>query len=261
MRLNEYQREDVKYVLEEEEKNMIETTTAQLFNTARYNKEMRDADKVIRRGIAQRMTKKTTLFVGLFAVIAYLIGFLPLIIGNLNTVKSFIFSLMTTGIVLGMFLIIGFVYLFVLRHRLINRFKHFNYVMSGILKEIENAVNSFSRYLSHACNVMREFSVLNYSESSYKRTRHILTNHKRIITEKINEVNRLFSTYINSDDLELSFDVEPYNFDFTALRDYEYEMPYSEVRKDIDYMQAGNRIVIPVDYIESITLTREELYD
>jgi len=261
LQLSEYQREDVKYILDEEERNMIATSTTQLFNTAQYNKKMRDADKEIRRGIAQRMTKKTTMFVGLFAVIAYLVGFLPLLFSNINTGKSFTFSLITTGIVLGIFLIIGFVYLFVLRRRLVNRFKHFNYVMSGILKEIENGVSSFSKYLSHACNVMREFSVLNYSESSYKKTKHILANHKRIITQKINEVNELFSTYINSDELRLTYDVEPYDFDFTLMRDYEYEMPYAEVRKDIDYMQQGNKVVIPVDYVESITLTREELYD
>ena len=207
------------------------------------------------------MTKKKTMFIGLFAVLAYLVGFLPLVFGNLNTTKSFLFSLIVTGIVLGVFLVIGFIYLFVLRHKLVNRFKHFNYVMSGILKEIENGVNAFSRYLSHACNVMREFSVLNYSESSYKKKQHILSNHKRIIGEKISEVNELFSTYIDSDDIRLTYEAEPYDYDFTVLKDYEYDIPYSEVRKDIDFLQEGNKIVIPVDYVETFTLTREELYD
>ena len=261
LRLNEYQKEDVMYVLEEEERNMVATSTTQLFNTAQYNKKMREADKEIRRGISQRMTKKKTLFVGLFAVLAYLVGFFPLIFGNLNTTKSFLFSLIVTGVVLGVFLVIGFIYLFVLRHKLVNRFKHFNYVMSGILKEIENGVNAFSRYLSHACNVMREFSVLNYSESSYKKKQHILSNHKRIIGEKISEVNELFSTYIDPDDIRLAYEAEPYNFDFTVLKDYEYEIPYAEVRKDIDFLQEGNKVVIPIDYVETFTLTREELYD
>lgn len=261
LRLNEYQKEDVMYVLEEEERNMLATSTTQLFNTAQYNKKMREADKEIRRGIAQRMTKKKTMFVGLFAVLAYLVGFFPLFFGNFNTTKSFLFSLIVTGVVLGIFLVIGFIYLFVLRHKLVNRFKHFNYVMSGILKEIENGVNAFSRYLSHACNVMREFSVLNYSESSYKKKQHILSNHKRIIGEKISEVNELFSTYIDSDEIRLAYDAEPYNYDFTVLKDYEYDIPYAEVRKDIDFLQEGNKIVVPIDYVETFTLTREELYD
>ena len=180
---------------------------------------------------------------------------------NLNTVKSFLFSLAVSGIVLGIFLVIGFIYLFVLRHKLVNRFKHFNYVMSGILREIENGVDAFSRYLSHACNVMREFSVFNYSENSFRKKQHILSNHKRIISEKIREVNELFSTYIDSDEIRLEYDAEPYDFDFTVIKDYEYDLPYSDVRKEIDYLQEGNKTVIPVDYVETFTLTREELYD
>ncbi len=261
LRLNEYQKEDVMYVLEEEERNMVATSTTQLFNTAQYNKKMKEADKEIRRGIAQRMTKKKTIFVGLSAVLAYLVGFLPLMFSNLNTVKSFLFSLAVSGIVLGIFLVIGFIYLFVLRHKLVNRFKHFNYVMSGILREIENGVDAFSRYLSHACNVMREFSVFNYSENSFRKKQHILSNHKRIISEKIREVNELFSTYIDSDEIRLEYDAEPYDFDFTVIKDYEYDLPYSDVRKEIDYLQEGNKTVIPVDYVETFTLTREELYD
>ena len=261
IRLNEYQKEDVMYLLEEEEHNMVSTSTTQLFNTDHYNKKMREADENIRRGIAQRMTKKKTMFVGLFAVLAYFVGFLPLVLGNLNTIKSFLFSLTIVAIVLGIFLAIGLIYLFVLRHKLVNRFKHFNYVMSGILQEIESGVDSFSRYLSHVCNVMREFSVLNYSESSYKKKQHILSNHKRIIVEKISEVNELFSMYIDPDDVKLTFEAEPYNYDFTVLQYYDYDIPYSDVRKDIDFLQEGNKIVIPIDYVESVTLIREELYD
>ena len=261
LQLSEYQREDVTYVLEEEERNMVATTTTHLFDSAQYSEKIRNADKEIRRGISQRMTKKKTLFVGLFAVIAYFVGFLPLIFGNLNTTKSFLFSLTITGIVLALFLCIGFVYLFILRHKLINRFKHFNYVMSGILKDIDNGVNAFSKYLSHACNVMREFSVLEHTESSLKKKKHILSNHKRIINEKIKEVNELFATYIDSNDINVSYDVEPYDFDFTVMHEYEYSMPYKQVKNDIDYLQEGNKIFVPVDYVESVTLNREELYD
>ena len=261
LRLNEYQKEDATNDLEEEEQHMVATSTTQLFNTAQYSQQMREADRNIRRGIEQRMTKKKTMFVGMFAAIAYFIGFLPLLFGNLNTTKSLVFSLSVTGIVLGIFLLIGFIYLFVLRNRLINRFKHFNYVMSGILKEVESGVNKFAKYLSHACNVMRDFSVLNYSESSNRKKQHILSNHKRIISKKISEVNELFSSYIDSNEIRLDHEARPYNFDFTVMKDYEYEIPYSETGKTIDYLQDGNKITIPVDYVETFTLTREELYD
>lgn len=261
LRLNEYQKEDVLCILEEEERNMVTTSTTQLFNTAQYNEKIREADKRIKRGIGQRMTKKKTLFVGLTAAVAYLFGFLPLMFSNFNTGGSFLFSLLLTGIMLGVLLVIGFVTLIILRLKQVKRFKQFNCVMSGILREIENGVDGFSRYLSSACNVMREFSVLNFSESSYKKKQHILSNHKRVINEKIKEVNELFATYIDFDDMRLSYDIEPYGFDFTIMKDYEYDIPYVEIRKEIEYLQQGNKVVIPVDYVESVILTREELYD
>lgn len=261
LRLNAYQKEDVSYVLDEEEYNMVTTSTTQLFNTMQYTEKMKKADKYIRRGISQRMTKKKTLFVALSAVLAYFFGFLPLIFSNFNTSDSFWFAMAIIGIAIAVFLIVGFIYLFVLRHKLINRFKHFNYVISGILKEIEDGVSTFSKYLSHACNVMREFSVLNYAKAYQKTKQKILANHKYIISEKIRAVNELFSNYIDAEDIRLSYDAEPYNYNFTILRDYEYEMPYSDLNKEIDFIQTGNKIAVPVDYVESAILTREELYD
>lgn len=260
-RLNEYQKEDIAYVLDEEERNMVNTTTAHLFNTAKYNNQMRDAEKEIKNCIAQRMTRRKTVTVGLISLAAYLFGFLPLIISNFNTVKSLLFSLTLTGAVLGIFAVIGFLYLFVLRKKLVEKFEKFNMVMRGIITEVESGVKTFSDYLSHACNVMRKFSILNYAEKTEKKEQNILENHKRDINEKIKEVNELFSSYISLETLELRDDAEPYDYDFTAMRSYEYEIPYVRVNRDIDFLQQGNIVNIPVDYVKSISLKREELYD
>lgn len=261
LQLNEYQREDIQCVLDENEQQMIKTKTPMLFNTISYTEKLQQADKEVKRGISQRMTKKKTILVGLFAVIAYLIGFLPLIFSNLNTTKSILFSLTVTGIVIALFLMIGFIYLFVLRHRIINRFKHFNYVMSGILNDIDEGLNAFSHYLSHTCNVMREFSVLNHSHSKIKNKQYVLLNHKRIIQNKIQETYDIFSVLLDADDIKPSPDESAFEYDFTVMDDYIYEMNNEYTKKRINFLQEGNQITIPIDYIESITLTREELYD
>lgn len=261
LQLDEFQKEDVMCILTEEEQNMVKTKTAQLFDTAEYTSKMKDADKVIRRGIGQRMTRKTTVLVGVIAALAYLIGFLPFVFSNTNTSESFLVALEVTGIALAIFLLIGFIYLFVLRKKLINRFKHFNYVMSGILKEIEQGVEKASEYLSHAANVMREFSVLNWTESSHKNKNYILMNHKRIITEKISEVSELFAPYMDIDDVRLDYDADSYSYDFTVMANYEYEMPYTDTEHEIDFLQTDNKVNVPVDYIDTVKLTREEFYE
>lgn len=258
--LTDFQLEDIQYHLIEEEQKMIETKTETIFKTKEYTDKLDKADKEIRRGISQRMTKKKTVIVGLIAVAAYFIGFIPLIFGNLNTISSFVFSLAITGIILGIFLIIGFIYLFKLRKKLINRFKHFNYVMSGILRDIENALDEFAVYLSHTCNVMREFSVFKWLNKKEDINLNILKKHIRDIECKTKEIEEMFVSDYNTRIDDFS-DELPYTYDFTVARDYSYDIPYEDAETIIEYVIKGNQIKSSIGYIESVTLTREELYD
>lgn len=258
--LSENQVEDVNFHLLEEEQKMVETNTTHLFETKKFTDQIQEADKNIKRGIAQRMTKKKTVFVGLIASLAYFVGFLPLIFTNVNTVKSFLFSFILTGVMIGLFMIVGVVYLLVLRKKLVNRFKHFNYVMSGICSNIERALSQFSIYLSSACNVMRDFSVLKKRESAVSRIKKVLAYHNMKIKEQTENVYEMFSKYVDFEKINI-MECEPYDYDFTAMCDFEYEMPSIRSKKKIEYLQNGNEIIVPIDYVDAITLTREELYD
>ena len=258
--LTENQMEDVRFHLAEVEQKMVETTTAQLFDTKGYTEQLQEADEEVKKAISRRMTKKKTVCVGLIALLAYFIGFLPLIFSELNSVPSFLFSLLLTGIMLAVFLVIGFIYLFVLRRKLINRIKHFNMVMAGICNQINGALARFSAYISNACNLMRDFSVLKKRDSAVARTKKILSYHDAKISEQICLVNEMFSKYVDFNRIHIK-EVAPYEFDFTVLREYEYEMPSIHSKKRIEYLQHGNEITIPIDYVDSVTLTREELYD
>ena len=60
---------------------------------------------------------------------------------------------------------------------------------------------------------------------------------------------------------DYSDEVVPYDYNYTVLKRYSYEMPYSGDMKEIDFLQSGCRIEIPVDYLEAVTMRREELYD
>lgn len=70
----------------------------------------------------------------------------------------------------------------------------------------------------------------------------------------------MFSKYVDFDSIAVK-ECAPYEFDFTVLRDYEYEMPSIYSKKKIEYLEKGNEITVPIDYVESVMLTREELYD
>lgn len=267
--LNENQKEDVLIKLEEEEFNMVSTVTSKIYETSKYTDAMQEADKNVRRGIKQRMTRKKTILSGLIAILAYFIGFLPLLFGNLNTIKSFLFSLSVMGIVIGVFAICGFVYLFVLKKRLINRFKHFNYVMSGICSDIRDSLRTFSQYLSHACMVMRESSVLKMADANETEETmniRILRFNLLRIEREIEKHYKLLNEFSDESEDTLLSDLDkemilPFDYDYTKQDEPKYEFYEETTNKEIDYMLKGHKVEIPMHCVNKVTLTREELYD
>ncbi|MBR7133799.1 MAG: hypothetical protein IKD04_09745 [Clostridia bacterium] len=260
LRLNENQREDVFYRLAEEEANMVSTVTTHLFDTAKYREELDCSDKKIRKNISERMTKKKTVITALIALAAYFIGFLPLLFSSFNTAGSFTFSLVTVAVVFGLFLASGFAYIVVMRQRLVKLIKQFNAVMGEICFKIKLGLERFSKYLSHACNVMREFSVLGITESESSRQYAVLRFHYNCVEERLREVSEAFAGNIDYS-LLVGREVEPFNYDFTRPEPYSYDVHYEENERKIEFMQPGNMVELPVDYIKAIKVQREEMYD
>ncbi len=258
--LNENQKEDIYFRLLEEEEKMVETFTPRLFRTEEYQEKIEKENKAINRNIAQRMTRSKTIAVGLIALAAYLFGFIPLIIDGANTAESLGFAVMVVLSGLAAFLLDGLIYLIVMRFRLKNRFKWFNKVMRSILGDVEQGLSAFSKYLSHACNVMRCFSVLDYSKKVFITRQNILKKHAWDIEKKMDDIITLFSGYLDLSGNSYK-NAEPFDYDFTVLRDYDYEIPYDQILNKISFIQKGNVIEVPINYVDSIELIREELYD
>ena len=132
--------------------------------------------------------------------------------------------------------------------------------MQTLCEEIRGGLRVFSRYLSHACNVRREFSVLQYSEDEVPEKLKALRKHEQDIRSQIEEVYRLFSKHLDRKGSGAR-NVEPYLYDFSQMVDYTYEMPRNNNHRTIRFLQAGNEVTVPVNYVRAITLEREELYD
>ncbi len=258
------QKEDVQYRLEEEESEMVKMHIENVFDSSGYIEEMDKADKEVKRGIAQRMTRKKTLIIGVIVVVMFLFGMLPLIFSNLNNAKSRSFALVFVAVALGIFCVTCVVDLFVLRHRLINRFKHFNYVVSGIMNQINTAMELVSQYLGHACNVLREFSVFDYiknHDTEGSELMKIYRHHLNDVNQKLEDVTDIFGAYLNKEAIARASDASPYPYDFTVYARYNYDMPCHDEQHTIEFLQNGNEISVPIDYVKSVALEREELYD
>lgn len=262
--LNEFQAEDVKEYTGEEELNMVSVVTPNLFDTERYEEQMGEHDRAIHRKIETRMTRKTTIALGLVALGLYLIGFLPLLFNNLDG-EATVWSLILAGAAVLLLAGVSVVCLVFLRGGLRELYRSFNRLMHGINGEIDGSLALFSRYLSHACNVMRGFSVLNFLERSEDpdtmRIR-VLNKHLADIRRTREELREVFGRYV-SDHADIDPDkVDAYLYDFSRAVDFPYPVPYSEGMKcQIEFMQPGSTVQVPVNFVKRITVRREELYD
>ena len=90
----------------------------------------------------------------------------------------------------------------------------------------------------------------------------ILEKHSLDITRTRKELYEVFGPYLTMDTPVDHGQKELYQYDFSRPTDYQYPMPYTEnMRKQIEFMQPGNYVSVPVDYVRRITVRREELYD
>lgn len=259
-RLTETQKEDISFRLVEEEDKMVETTVPKIFKSEEYLEQIERENKAIKRTISHRMTKKTTVAVGLISLAAFLFGLLPLVFNNVNDGEAFVMALLIILSSLITLTISGLIYLLIQYFRLKMRFQWFNKVMRSILEDIDNGLNSFSQYFSHACNVMRCFSVLNYSEKVFATRQNIYKKHAWDIGKKIDEITRLFAGYIDPDSCDYQ-KADPFDYDFSVLCDYDYDIPYEQLTNSITFIQNGNTVEVPINYVSSIILEREDLYD
>ena len=55
---------------------------------------------------------------------------------------------------------------------------------------------------------------------------------------------------------------DSYPYDFTRPVDFQYPIPYEQMQASrIEFMQRGNMVEIPVDFVKRVHIRREDLYD
>lgn len=263
--LNEFQAEDVKEYTGEEELNMVSVETPDLYDVEHYENQMAKENKKVHRKIETRMTRKVTIAVGAAVLALYLVGFLPLLFNNRVDGAQILMALVVTAAGVLLLAAVALICLFCLRGSLQERYRSFNRTMQGISNEIDGSLNQFSRYLSHACNVMRGFSVLNYlerKEDPYAARIRVYKKHMADIKRTREELREVFGGYVVEGAGIDPEKIDAYPYDFDRPVDFPYPIPYNEGMKcQIEFMQSGNTVQVPVKFVKRITVRREELYD
>jgi hypothetical protein len=263
--LNEYQTEDIEDYIRDEELTMVSLKTINLTDGRHCSEEMSKANARIQNKAETRMTKKTTVGLGIFAIGIFALCFLPLFISNFADTRSRLFSaLMTVGATLVL-AAAGFVCLLCFRAALKKEVEHYNGVVGGLIGEIGDAMLQFSRYLSHVCNVMHGFAIVNFKKENPEPDSiqaRILEKHENDIRKERANLHETFGSFLSASRSAEAAAPEIYEYDFCRPVDYSYPMPYSESQKrQVEFLQTGNQVLLPVDFVKRITVRREELYD
>lgn len=261
--LNEFQLEDVEEYVANEELKMIGTKTSDFYNIDRYIERLETQNKRINTVIERRMTRKWTLILGFLALALYFCSFIPMFVSNIKASNGTLFSLFFMGAGLGLMALLAYVTLFFLRKPLRAAYSDYNGIMRGVVNEVESSLGEYSIYLSHACNMMRGYSVLNFvreTEDPDAGKIRMLKKHEMDIQGVREELREVFGIFLPQE-----VKINPNDcFDFNYLRPvtFHYAIPYSsDQRRMIEFMQNGNKVEIPVDFVKAVRIRREELYD
>ncbi len=259
-RITDFQKEDIRFKLQEEEQNMVETSTSKVFDKKRYDEMLDKADREVKRGIAQRMTRKKTMVLSTVILLFCLVSFIPLFFSRFNNIGTGGFSLILIALTLGVVAGVMLICLFHLRSKLINRFKDFNRTMDNIYGEVDGSLQVFSNYLTHACTAMREFDILNAIDSKNDYQSNLLGMHESAINQRMQHLFHTFPEYIVSD-YQPSDSLTYFDYDFDQAVSYPFDFILNAEAHKIPFLRPGTEVTVPVNYVASIKLRREELYD
>ena len=111
---------------------------------------------------------------------------------------------------------------------------------------------------------MRGNSVLNFckeTEHPDLATIRVLRKHEMDVLCVREETRDIFSMFLSANEADADA-VEGYPYDFTRPVDFRYPVPYELVSGSrIEFMQQGNLVEIPVDFVKRVHVRREDLYD
>ncbi len=258
LHLTPWQKEDIEAELRSEENLLVRTNTSSLNDLNAFKNEIENTDKMISKALRYRTQWSTAIVILVAVLFACIAGFGPVFIASSSYSGALSDAVLFCVVSCFLFSLPELIALFWHRKKIKDMYKRFNAIIFEMLDDVDNKLLNYSEYISHACNIMRKYSVLFDVENPYEITKNILSQHKRNINDVINELNSLFPEYASIP--THTFDEAAYEHDFSQLTDYEYEIPYKDVKKEVVFIQKDYTVFAPVDFFRSVYVTREELY-
>ncbi len=259
--LNKYQKEDIGYKLDEEKDALSKVDVQSISDINDYRNSLDKKDNQINERIRQRMNIKQVIFSVLIVLSLFLIGSIPFIASSFYDENGRILSPFVALIALGFLLLALIACIVFFRIQTINMFKSFNLFIKDILKEINENLMLFSEYISKSTNVMKLNSIISMFGKGRKNNIRTYEKHIKEIDDIVNYTYVILQDYLSPKETIAVENVEDkYEFDYANKEIPTFDMPIIEGNSKIKYLENGNVIDVPVDYILEINLELEEMY-
>ncbi len=259
--LNEYQQENVGYKLDEEKDALSKVDVHSIPDVNDYRKRLDEKDNQINERIEQRMNLKQVIFSTSIILSLFLIGSIPFIVSSFYDENGRILSPFIALTALGVLFLTLVICIIVFRIQIVNMFKSFNLLIKDVLKEINENLLLYSDYISKSTNVMRLNSIMSMFGKGRKNNIRTYEKHIKEIDDIVDYTYAMLHDYLSpKNDIKVDDTEDKYEFDYTKNEPATYDMPIIEGNSEIKYLENGNIINVPIDYVSEINLELEEMY-
>lgn len=263
--LDDFLMEDLNESIQNNELKMEKNHGVDLTNLKTVSKQLDEADQNIRDCMMTRMNRKTSIWIPLLAVLLFCIGMMPTLLKSFSEsdTSTYYFLFMIMGSAAIAF--VAYLVLFIFRNKLLSRFKDFNQAVIDMDRTVSDSMKSFSTYLSSMCNCMRGYSYyyhLQNHSSLYQKQLEQLERHLIEILRRLENCKFWIRDFALNDmnwneaqgrctlDLEVLPEENKY-----------YQVDLAESGTTAPVNGKGDVVEIPYEFIDYITVEREELFD
>lgn len=263
--LDDFLMEDLDEAIQNHEMKMEKHHGVDLSNIKELTKSINEADQNIQDCMQTRMSKKTTLWIPLLAILLFCAGMLPTFFKSFSQDGTTAYYVWFMVLGSAMIAFCAYIILFIFREQLLSRFKAFNRAVIQMDETVSESMKSYGVYLSSMCNCMRGYSYyyhLQNHSSLYQKQLEQLERHLIEILRRLENCKYWIRDFALSDmnwgesqgTCTLDLAIQPEENEY-----YQVEL----VEKGTTAPVNGNddSVEIPYAFIDYVTVVREEVFD
>ena len=264
-RITPFQMDDIREYTEAAEDEMVASIPSGVLDISCFEERIKGASDRVKKILDQRMTKKTTLILGIIGLALYFICFLPFIVSNHGTQRSVSAVIVILAGVMTVLIAIMLISLLVLRSSLKDAVRSYNNTIHDIMAEVQAVMKNCSAYLSASCSVRRGLSVQNYAKNNidvYTKRLRIRKKHQEDIRKRRAQLWEKYQDFFGGSAYYDETMVRPYELDFDQKTEYTYPAPFlSGDFRQIEFVSIGNFVTVPCSFVTKILISMEGIYD